>query len=439
MNTKTLQHIILSFFCCSFFIVSALTAEELRIGAISDLHLSFQSRKSNKVVGLDNLQKAFAKMKELGVDVVIINGDIANDGNPELISKAREAYDLAFPTQPPILIAVAGNHDFRWKEFSTVEEKQDAFMKAMKMESLDQHLVIGGYSFITLNPDHIRGEYYSDAAGERLAAEIRKAKERAPNQPIFCLAHYPSAKTVPGNGRGIFNKVLAPFPEVIHIASHVHYPLEDERCIQQKLYTTVITGTTLRCSLERGRINGYPTQAPPNMTDVSAMLYFQINSKEVKIRRFQLKNENEIKPESPWIIKLPLAKENFVYTDERIKARQEPYFPPNASLKAEVINNDVMLTVSAAKHHDFVHTYAIAISEKKNMDYIQQTELLFFSDFYRGLEKMADFCSVRITPKHFAFQENCDYRLDVYPVESFGLRGKEPVSTTLTFQERAIE
>ncbi|WP_176013818.1 hypothetical protein [Victivallis sp. Marseille-Q1083] len=84
------------------------------------------------------------------------------------------------------------------------------------------------------------------------------------------------------------------------------------------------------------------------------------------------------------------------------------------------------LTIEAARHDDFVHTYVAKVWKKTAAgSWLPAGEFQFFSDFYRGLDRVADPLCVTVPGENF--DGNCDYRLEIVPEESFGRRGAESV------------
>ena len=406
----------------------SLSAKELRIGIFSD----WQPYLPTAPGAAQTLRDVFTQMKELGVDVIINAGDIAYSGKPEVYRFHQKTFHEIFPENPPALLVVMGNHDFRNRDLKTIEEKYKNFMDNMELKELDFHKVIGGYHFIGFNPDIFSGEGYTNNVVKKVQQEIRKALAASGDRPVFVISHVPAYRTSYGShrsGKGQVANALRPFQNIIHLAGHTHFPLDDERSIYQQKYTAIGTGTTSYGSLEKGPFNRQGAHIL-NAKKVQQFLYMTVSEKEIKVRRFSVNRKKEIKPDSPWRIALPLNPATYTYTDARAKQRKAPQFPAQATAKIRNVRKPspgVVMDFDAAKHDDFVHSYALKISrwdEAAKKWIPEEKEHVFFSDFYLGIEKMKKRFDVFIPNKVFTFQPDCRYQLEIFPIESFGKRGK---------------
>ncbi|MBR2427604.1 MAG: metallophosphoesterase [Lentisphaeria bacterium] len=403
--------------CCA----AGAAAEDLRVGIFGDYQIN-RVRGANVPV----LGQVFRSMKELGVDAIVMTGDVAFTGHPDVYKFFMKTFDEVFPDKKPELLVVMGNHDFWNREIKTREEKVKNFMTHMRMKELDFVRQVKGYHFVCFNPSDAMGVQYDKSIFNRVRGMISGAIKASGNKPVFVVSHFPPHKTVYGSeyGKGAITTILQPFSKIIYLSGHSHYPLEDERSIYQKKYTVIQSGTTSYVSMENGKFNASPLY---RRGDVKHFLYMTVNDKEVKFRRFSLNNKTEIKPDSPWRISLPLDPATYKYTAARAAQRKAPQFPVKASGVVVPDKKGAKLTFDAAVHDDFVHSYALHIAQwdgKAWQNVPTKKELLFFSDFYLGLEKMKKRFAVVIPKKTFTFKAGTRYRLEIIPIESFGKRGK---------------
>ena len=396
-------------------------AEELRVGIFGDYQINRVKGANVPVLG-----QVFRSMKELGVDAIVMTGDVAFTGHADVYKFFMKTFDEVFPDKKPELLVVMGNHDFWNPQIKTREDKIKNFMTHMRMKELDFVRQIKGYHFVCFNPSDAMGVQYGNPMFKRIRGMIDGALKAAGSKPVFVVSHFPPHRTVYGSeyGKGAISTILQPFSKIIYLSGHSHYPLEDERSIYQKKYTVIQSGTTSYVSMENGKFNANPLY---RRGEVKHFLYMTVNDKEVKFRRFSLNNKTEIKPDSPWRISLPLDPATYKYTAARAEKRTAPQFPAKASGVVVSDKKGAKLTFDAAQHDDFVHSYALHISQwdgKGWQNVPTKKELLFFSDFYLGLEKMKKRFSVVIPKKTFTFKPGTRYRLEIIPIESFGKRGK---------------
>ena len=381
-------------------------------------------------------------MKELGVDVIINAGDIAYNGKPEVYRFYRKTFQEIFPENPPVMLAVMGNHDFRNPQIKTLDEKYRIFLENMGLQKLNFHTIVRGYHFVGFNPDSFNGEQYSNEAVQNARQMIRKALAASGDRPVFVVSHFPAYRTVYGLGKGQVAKALAPFQNIVYFAGHTHLPLQDERCIHQRKYTAVATGTTSYGTLDKGKFFNRKGAHILNADKVHQFLYMTVSDQEIKIRRFSVTPKKEIKPDSPWRIALPLNPANYTYTDARAELRKAPQFPDRATAAVQPVRKPapgINLSFDAATHEDFVHSYALRISRWNAAEQKwepEDKELLFASDFYLGIEQMKKRFEVFIPNRIFTFLPDCRYRLEIIPIESFGKRG-DTLSTEFTAEKSA--
>ena len=79
----------------------------IAIPHISDLHINPQYRKAN----VNRTRLLLQKIARLGVDHVVISGDITSGALPEDFAQARELFRDAGLLRPSRLSMVIGNHD----------------------------------------------------------------------------------------------------------------------------------------------------------------------------------------------------------------------------------------------------------------------------------------------------------------------------------------
>jgi len=411
------------------------SSPNLRVGIVSDTQ-SYPGIDTD--YGQKNLQSALTFLKDKNIDALIYAGDISDNGNEVVYQEYHQIMERVFGKNQPETITIMGNHDY-WKKDTEPLQAQRTFCEGMRIPSINTHKVVKGYDFIGLSPE--AGEcngVYGNASGEFLHKAMFEAEQRDPNKPVFITTHQHALNTVYGSdgwGHSFITENLADYENAVHFSGHSHYALEDERSIYQKDFTAIGTSSLNYCELEGGRVNG---SVPPDASKCVQFIYMEVFDDHIDFHRYNLIGEREIKPDALWRVELPLAKESFVYTDARAKHRSAPQFASDAQVAATVDATPfkaVNVSFNAATHDDFVHSYAITLQERMaDGKWGEPKELLFFSDFYLGVEQMSDSPTLAI-PAEFV-NGNAEYLLTVTPIESFGKRGNT-ISTTLATPERA--
>ena len=459
----------LLFMLCAW--AAVLAADTARFCIFSDPQPSTVGTSKVKYSSYWYAQKAMQKAKDLGVDAVLVAGDISEVSAPATYREFRSLFDGVFGKDDVRLIAVMGNHDFwrpardadpRAKKEETKKLRKEIFCKNLKMPSANQHVVINGIDVIGVS---MAGGLSADKETTAyLQRELKKAADRDATKPIIVFAHNNIARTVHGSSRfsnNHLNRLFNKYPQAIFFSGHTHFPLEDERMIHQGGFTSVSTSTLRYTSFNVPMLPYVDSQLGKHM------LYVTIDDSEVVIRRFQLRDDSEILDESgkPWTIKCPIRKADFTYDfKSRAAKRSAPVFAEGAALTAEAELNKngeftgVKLTGDTASHPNFVFGYYVKVMEKdadgdwapvdgiirfdaKSKKYEKvKDELWFPGDFYKGLnfrkakfvQSIPVYPSARYRNLGFDFQPGKTYRIEVTAGESFGKRSTTAISTEIT-------
>ena len=394
-----------------------------RIGIVSDS----QMYGDKNDWGAHNLALAFKKLKEEKIDLLLHVGDMSNTYDLNAWKFYRKLFCESFKGNMPEQVGVIGNHEYARKDRDAISSKtvyeQFAQITGIPKEN-PYRKVVNNYDFIGLSED-IKDDY-SDEMIKKCDNLIKEAIKRDPNKPIFFLTHYHPRYTVVGsvkhNGKANLRKLLNKYPQIVSLSGHCHYPAEDERTIWQGEFTAIATSTLSYGCVKLKGFNLANTIIP-YAREVIQMFIMDVKKDSIEIKRYNVLDNKEIKPQSRWIINLPYNPKNPTYSKKRALTRKEPYFEKNAKALIRYDYGFSYLIFDAAKHHDFVHHYIVRIS-KKNLDNTYSTASInrYVGNFYR-LEKNRDnVLTFRIDKKNL--EPNTVFRYEIYPVESFGKIGK---------------
>ncbi len=378
--------------------------------------------------GMHNMAQALEMLAEKNIDVLLMTGDISDSGDPAVFDMHMRLMREKFGDAMPEMVSCAGNHDF-WVagSFENRDHRKlyEIFCSGLK-QSTDNplHTVIKDYHFIAMSEDIRFGEEeYSSAVISALEAEIRSAVAAAPEKPVFVLTHFPPQNTVSGShgksGQKILGEMLRKYPQVVSLSGHTHYPLEDERSIWQQEYTALSTSTLAYGCMDEAPYNCC-NGILPFAREVTQMMYMEIFPGSLVIRRYNVTDRREIKPEQPWVVPVPFDAAAAPYTLRRAEKRTAPEFPERAQALFRYDFGFFYIIFDAAQHDDFVHFYRIKITDTAANEVIFDER--YAGDFYR-LEHNRDSRMVFRLPGEVLVPGK-KYRYEIYPQESFGKEGK---------------
>lgn len=379
---------------------------ELNFAVISDIHVKAHNSKED-----EKLDLALSRLKEYqqNLDALIITGDITNSGREKEYKKFNKIYNK-YSEFLGEKIFLMGNHDC-WGGVS-IKAAQKRFKYNLN-EDINSHKVIKGYHFISISTE---GKRLSGLFSKKLLAWLKNELEIARNddskKPIFLGVHQHIENTVYGSetwGNKDLYEVLKDFPQVINFSGHSHYPLNDERSIHQKDFTSIGAGSTSYMELERGKVNG---TIQPKAGKVSQGLIVKVSEDNVvKISTIDF-TKNQVN-EDRWVINEPSNKDNFLYKDNRKDLRKKPYFKKESSVHIKYVTNNVAkISFTQAIHEDFIHSYEISVLNKNNNKEFKK--MTIFSDFYM------EYIKSRLSIKIRGLFPNTEYVVRIKAIESFG-------------------
>ena len=422
----------------------------LRFGAISDTHLTG---------GVDKLEEALKLLyKKAGkdkLDVLLIAGDLTDSGSATEITAFKKTLDkVEFDKKGTKLIFALGNHD---TDFDKLPYNGLAFKKGLgayayegalddEIKNGNHHLVVNGYHFIAVNTKKYNGG--CEHAPEDLAwlkNALDEAVKDDPHRPIFVATHPLVYDTVYGSLEGSYwtsknlGAVLNDYPQVISFGGHLHSPLNDERTIFQRDFTSLNTASVKYVALD-SVIDGLAPidldggSTPRNCNFFSQGLYLEVDKNHnVRITRMDFFHEAEIK--SPWLVPAPKADKShlqYYTTEARKSANQAPYFEDDAYLTIRrLAKKKLDIEFSAAKDDDLVYAYEIHLLDKATLLPVGASYAITYSDFYltpkpNGMAtkifKAFSTDAFKLSAKEFDLSK--EYLIKIVAMDSFGLKSE---------------
>ena len=407
--SKKMILIIMAFiFCLNTVSVKAAVKNknsDLRFAVISDVHIMDQEKKQD-----DKFKNALTMLKDFAkedMDALVVAGDLTDSGSKHSYEKFNYIYESILGKKVE-KVFVMGNHEY-YTGLSPMES-QKRFTSETRQKVNDRK-VIKGYNFITVSTENAALEgTFSNKTKQWLSNQLEECSRENSQRPIFVIVHQPIKDTIYGSEKDCtdaLKAILSNYPQVICFAGHSHYALNDERCISQKDFTAVATGTLKRVDFEENMIN----RSAFKNKEISQGLFVEVNEKKVVITRLDFLNGKAMS--NKWAIDLPCSKKNFKYTYARKLQRSCPQFKEDAQCSADIKNdNSVEVNFSRAYHDDFVYSYKITLIDKdKNK---VENEFMFINDFFS--ESSPDNYKIKLSN----LNKGVNYKVKIKAVESFG-------------------
>jgi len=427
----------------------------LRFAVTSDVHIreaskNFESRERlasfiSTAYAYSDAQTDYNKL-----DGMFFIGDITNGG-----TKEQQTYFFNYVkehTRPETVArAVIGNHEFYATGNYTdksFEEAPKKFLEYSGYETMDAHLVIGGYHFLFMAMDHYEKKTNTYFGATTKLAWLRQELDIAvaddPTKPIFVFQHEPPKSTVVGsagqNGDTALDYILQSYPQVIDFSGHSHRPLSDMRSIWQGEYTALGTGSLayLGCTIpdhasyKNGGIvaadweGGWTTQDTAEQVRNGFMYYIVEIDQYHHVRVLIYDMYNEKVWGEPYIID-SLDPKNFKYTNDRKKVSDKPVYAGGTSLT--LLSNTTTtaeISIPQAKSRDVVQSYRVEV---------YQGDTLVDTVYRLACTFMGDAAPATIKAPLSNLQPGTKYTVKVFAVNSWAVESDPMVMEFSTLTE----
>jgi predicted phosphodiesterase len=351
------------------------------------------------------------------VDLLLLAGDNTDNGTVEQLTELKKILDDNLHEETQKLI-VMGNHEYyKPDEQSEYAPRFESVLGVSK----NNHIVINGYHFIGLS---LNSQTDYSASVDWLQKELESANTDSPDKPIFVVQHFPCSNTVYGSdvwGTNQLSCIYSEYPQIIDFSGHTHYPINDPRIVDQDDFTSVGCGTMNFYELESGMIYG---TTPPGYGNAACMYIVEVYSdSRVVLKPYDLITSQFYPVE--YTMKNTANKKNFVYTDERYKTSENPYFLDGTTLYASnLTSTSVTLSFKQAYDKDCLHSYQYDIYEAESGKRMRTFKI--WSDFY-FLDRPEN-----MTYTVTGLNPNTKYRVTVTAINSFGKKSVTPIETIFT-------
>ena len=383
----------------------------LRFVAMSDVHVGEPYDEEAMRFGeAMEASYAYAMSQEYKtLDALLLAGDMTKSGYENEVIAFKEVLDrnIRKETRP---LLIMGNHEYFVESGAHVGKRWERIMK----QTMNTHEVINGYHFIGISLTSYSG--YTDQI-EWVDRELQKAVAEDPEKPVFVQQHYHITNTVYGSdlwGTSDLTEVFDKYPQIIHFSGHSHYPINDPRSIWQENYTALGCGTLSYFELEPGMVYG---SIPPKASDAFQFYIVEVHEDHsVTVKAYDgitkqfFGFEHHIEP--------PFVPEAFVYTKERAKKADKPYFAEGAEVQIEhITDTSVTLTIPQAIDKECIHSYRFDFYKD---DKVEMSASIWSEFYFVDTPKTLTQEFLGLTPK-------TQYKLTVTAINSWGKECAEPL------------
>ena len=348
----------------------------LRFMACSDLHYGGPACVTKKRFeeGLRQLYAYADKQEYPYVDAVYIVGDFTEDGEEEQMRLVKESLDYGLRPETVVNLSMA-SHEYHEPHGESGARRQ---FDEIFRQPADTHRVIRGFHFISVTTTD--GCRFYKPQIDFAARELAIAHRDTPEAPIFFFQHPHLTDTVYGSigwGKYDLNATLFNYPQIIDFSGHSHAPVNDPRSIHQDHLTSVGTGSFRDLELDEfDKI--YGTFPPGKDTAAQMQIVEAYDDGSVLIRPWDVISGRFF--HKGWLIERPWDPDSFVYTRaKRIRAAENPFFPPDAELSAVQTEEGFAVTFDhACGGAEDVNDYVVTV--RKNG--IVERRFVLWSPYY---------------------------------------------------------
>lgn len=424
----------------------------LSFAALADTHQEMGNEaKSQRMIKVINLAKEYAGGY---LDAITISGDMTNKTDRNATNRQNDilqfksAIEGAVDVKETAVVYALGNHD---NDPQYTNEMEMAKIPQLFKEKLGEdyfrndidegpngsrHAVINGFHFIACNPVYYwRPDGYGQELKTWLLETLVEITSEDPNKPIFILGHAPEYDTVIRSYYETWydkdlDEIMRNFPQVVFISGHMHDVLQDERCIVQKDYTCITTGSVHDEGIDW--VSEYDMNAKisnrssygnkvSNVTCQCILIEVDENN-NIRVTRIDgnMDNGNGSTVKEPWYISSPQNDLSHLipYSREyRTSINTAPEFKRESTLSVTKLSeSQIKFTIPAATDDDMVHYYRLEANIAGSDILSHKYYLSPFMLFYKSGSEM-------INPIDFiatGFEEGKTYEIRVYAVDIWG-------------------
>jgi hypothetical protein len=390
----------------------------LRFAAMSDVHFKdYHSveRERFRTALANSYAFAAQDAEHPTLDALCVIGDFTDRGTETQLQAFHEALTKQLRPETHLILSIA-SHEFGDAGTAVAEER----LARIFGKKPDEHAVVQGFHFISMSPSKKFSPKngYCEQKRAWMLDQLDMAAADNPKKPIFAFQHPHIPNTVYGSigwSCDDITGIYDDYPQVINFSGHSHAPINDPRSIHQNNFTSLNMGSLSYFELDEfDKIYG---TVPPDRAQCAQFYIVEADAENrVRILLYDILTESFF-PEV-WHIDEPSNRDSFLYTDEKRKKDNLPYFKPQAVLSVEVKDGGacVLRIPQADIAEEYVNDYDIAFRDAKTGEALRRFAV--WSKYY--LRHMPD----EIVQEVDGLIPGKAYVVEVWPRNFYGRRGK---------------
>lgn len=208
MNRQLYKHLIVAF----ALILSALSVDAQRFAILSDVHVTPGNQNEQK------LREAISEINAGNADVVLMTGDLTNEGSDVQLRNVKEILDGV--TKP--LYVIPGNHENNWSQ-SACKTFTDLWGGDRFVFEIGDLVVVGMNCgpFMKMGDGHIKQE-------DLIWLDSTLRERVTPGKKVLSVNHYPLLADL--DNYIDYVNVLRKYPVITHQSGHYHAWKQYETC-----------------------------------------------------------------------------------------------------------------------------------------------------------------------------------------------------------------
>lgn len=317
------------------------------------------------------------------IDALYVVGDFANSGSVKEMLRFRQSLRNVILPETEIVLTLASHEFSDAGEAKAVERLEDIFS-----QKPDNHKIIKGFHFISLSTE--QGCRIKEAKKTWLKEQLEAAVKDDFRKPIFCFQHPHLSDTVYGSinwGEDDIIDILMDYPQAVDFSGHSHAPINDPRSVHQKYFSSFGTGSFSYFELDEfDKMYG---TVPPDAAECAQFLIVEADAQNrVRVYPFDVLSGKFFN--DGWLISNPAEPDSFIYTDERYRNSEKPYFEENNIPDVFCKKSKISISFKQAKSEtERVNSYTVVLRSASDRHIIAQKNISSSYYLYNMPEKAA--------------------------------------------------
>ena len=349
-----------------------------------------------------NLEKTLIKLKKENVDVILIAGDIVDNGYESEYEIYESIINSVYTDNNtmPLIFEIMGNHEYYTTKYRTkgynLEKNIKIFLNNFQKYPF-YHIKINKFHFIfwSMQNYDTKNIYKIHTNWLKKHLDLAENDLNQKGDPIFIVTHAPAKNTVYGSEEDSGSietfKLIKNYENAFLISGHSHRSLRHERSIWQQEFTAINTQSIAYTALSYNYSNS--TNVVKSSYDSYMGYIADLYEQKIEIHRYFFHVDKEI---DSWTVHFPLQKNNFNYTIDKRKMKFGIPYIWNNSIDIMKTRNGYQVKFYQAWHNLAIHSYIFKYVDR----YKKNREIQIYGDYY-----LHNYTINNTKPKYFTISD----------------------------------